>query len=464
VCSSLALSTAAAINAAITPLLNYQGHLTDASGNPVADGGYDLTFRIYDAASGGTQLWSSGSSPTTVNVVNGLFFVILGTGGNALPQGVFSGQTLYLGIQLDGEPEFSPRRPIVATAYSLRANVAESAADADRLGGEPASSFLNTSGATMTGALQFDSESNGLDIFLGQSGDNRGLYLTENTSSRASLSGYSTGAELRLYDGDTDLLFFGQASDASGGELQLDKGDGSNGIYLGAGGSSESAVLELQGANIGRVTMDGGFNRLGPSLSFMDSTGVVQVEVDLGQPSNDAMVSLPSESINGNEIKAHSIGDNHIAPEGLTVASLADDAGGTQLADGTNSVTLTGALQVIAQQDITVPESGYVLAITSCQVTYLHVTGTTSSAAFGVSRNDFSFPNDQGKDYMIDGNAATGIYHDVITVQKMLIVGSGTSTIYFLGDKGTGTSDPVITDITLSLLYFKTSYGSFSEQ
>ncbi|MFZ1600635.1 MAG: hypothetical protein WBB71_03620, partial [Candidatus Saccharimonas aalborgensis] len=33
--------------------LNFQGRLTDASGNPMAAGTYNMKFRIYDASSGG---------------------------------------------------------------------------------------------------------------------------------------------------------------------------------------------------------------------------------------------------------------------------------------------------------------------------------------------------------------------------------------------------------------------------
>jgi len=43
--------------AQVPKLVNYQGKLVDANGNPVPDGEYTLTFRIYDVSSGGTALW-----------------------------------------------------------------------------------------------------------------------------------------------------------------------------------------------------------------------------------------------------------------------------------------------------------------------------------------------------------------------------------------------------------------------
>jgi len=36
--------------------LSYQGVLQDGAGNPVPDGNYSLTFRIYSVSTGGTSL------------------------------------------------------------------------------------------------------------------------------------------------------------------------------------------------------------------------------------------------------------------------------------------------------------------------------------------------------------------------------------------------------------------------
>lgn len=47
-------------------LLTYQGMLSDSLGNPLDDGDYSLTFSIYDAAEGGTQLWTSGAQSVRV--------------------------------------------------------------------------------------------------------------------------------------------------------------------------------------------------------------------------------------------------------------------------------------------------------------------------------------------------------------------------------------------------------------
>ena len=60
--------------------MSFQGQLTDGAGNPVADGPFDLTFRLYDDASDGMMLWEETQE---VDVLRGLFNVILGS-SNAL--------------------------------------------------------------------------------------------------------------------------------------------------------------------------------------------------------------------------------------------------------------------------------------------------------------------------------------------------------------------------------------------
>lgn len=92
-----------------------QGRLTDDSGNPL-DGTYDIRFRLYDAATGGTALCEDTNS---VSVENGLFYSeIWGTCGRDDIQG----QQLYLGIKVEDDDEMTDRQAIypVPYAFSLR--------------------------------------------------------------------------------------------------------------------------------------------------------------------------------------------------------------------------------------------------------------------------------------------------------------------------------------------------------
>ncbi|MCH9032454.1 MAG: hypothetical protein IIB00_09375 [candidate division Zixibacteria bacterium] len=77
---SLALICAGAFSlksaqSAVPQLINYQGILTDAAGDPVVNDAYQVKFIIWDASAAAADLWNSGFQ--TVNTVDGLFEYIL---------------------------------------------------------------------------------------------------------------------------------------------------------------------------------------------------------------------------------------------------------------------------------------------------------------------------------------------------------------------------------------------------
>jgi len=125
-------------------LVNYQGKLTDADGDPLT-GTYDMAFAIYDVASGGSALWNE--TQTDVVVTEGIFNVILGsvTPVSGLPEG----PDCYLGITVETDPEISPRTRLVSVPY---ATMAQDADDAANLGGVPAASYATQSWVTANDA------------------------------------------------------------------------------------------------------------------------------------------------------------------------------------------------------------------------------------------------------------------------------------------------------------------------
>lgn len=111
-------------HADILEQINYQGKLTDATGIPVANGSYDAVFKIYDASSGGTLLWTgthttANSNPLTVT--GGIFSTLLGSGtGNTLNID-FSTDTYYLGVTIGADAEMTPRKRIGAVPQAFNA-------------------------------------------------------------------------------------------------------------------------------------------------------------------------------------------------------------------------------------------------------------------------------------------------------------------------------------------------------
>ena len=134
---------------AIPLMLSYQGKLTDTLGQPVPNGNYQLTFRLYTVPSGGSAFWTEGQ---TILVRNGLFSALLGavTPISLVPD---SG-ALYLGLQVAVDPELSPRLRIASAAYSY---LAARAASADLLQGKDTTGFVRTGQAgSVTSAMVVD--------------------------------------------------------------------------------------------------------------------------------------------------------------------------------------------------------------------------------------------------------------------------------------------------------------------
>ncbi len=97
--------------------ISYQGRLLD--GGLPANGNYDLTYSLYDAAANGTQIGFPLTN-TAVAVSNALFSAALDFGAAA-----FNGDARWLEISVRaGTNDFtllSPRQPIAAAPYSITA-------------------------------------------------------------------------------------------------------------------------------------------------------------------------------------------------------------------------------------------------------------------------------------------------------------------------------------------------------
>ncbi len=133
------------VYAAFNKEINYQGKLTDSAGVTVSDGNYSIVFSLYTQASGGVAVWTETDS---VAVTNGLFSIMLGS-TTALTSVDFN-QTLYLGVDVAGDGEMSPRKVLGAVPAAFEAD------NAATLGGVASTSFLRSDQAdTATGEITF---------------------------------------------------------------------------------------------------------------------------------------------------------------------------------------------------------------------------------------------------------------------------------------------------------------------
>lgn len=111
----------AAPSAASTGTIAYQGRLADTAGAPLT-GTYNMTFRLYSAASGGTPLWEEQwTGANSVQVSDGLFNVILGSLA-AIPQNVVAANSsLFLGITVGTDSEMVPRVQLGSVPFAVQA-------------------------------------------------------------------------------------------------------------------------------------------------------------------------------------------------------------------------------------------------------------------------------------------------------------------------------------------------------
>lgn len=96
-------------------LLNYQAYLTDTLGVPIDDS-LDMTIKIFDAVSGGNELWSE--TQTNVPIESGVFSVMLGE-VTPIPDSVFSDFTdTWIELTLEGPQILTPRTRITSVGYA----------------------------------------------------------------------------------------------------------------------------------------------------------------------------------------------------------------------------------------------------------------------------------------------------------------------------------------------------------
>src|SRR5580700_4448955 len=98
--------------------LTEQGRLFDATGNPL-NATVSLTFAVYSVASGGTAVWTETQGSVTLD--QGYFSAELGS-VSPIPQSIWTGATLYVGVAVNSDPEMTPRQPAYSVPYALVSN------------------------------------------------------------------------------------------------------------------------------------------------------------------------------------------------------------------------------------------------------------------------------------------------------------------------------------------------------
>lgn len=272
------LSAALKVRAAVpNNIISYQGRILNTSGAPVADATLSMTFRLFDAVSGGTCLWSNISSTCasntarSVTLTDGLFSENLGDTGASyagIPDSVFQNNAaVYLQIEIGGEA-LTPRKLLTAAPYAINSSVLDgidSTGFLQTTGGSATGNYTFT-GAVFTGAnpLVFEGSTN--DDFettfaIGDPGTDQTITFQNATGTVALLSDVTASASkwtdagtVTYLTSTTDDLAVGGTTTSS---AAFAVNASTNGVILGTGsGTNASLTLRASDGDLGNFTYD----------------------------------------------------------------------------------------------------------------------------------------------------------------------------------------------------------------
>lgn len=217
---TLFMAAAVSLQAAAPTIISYQGRLTDGAGIALT-GNYTLTFNIYDVAVGGVPIWTETQNPVVVD--EGFFNVLLGS-VTPVEAKFFSEVNRFIGVQVNGGAELTPRRQIVAVAYALKIATIDGASGGHVVGDSRFEGNVVIGTGDALGTLSFTAGANNTaqgnySIAMGADNSASGHYSNisgglENVASGAG-AGIGGGSG-NLASGDSSFVGSGSRNTASG--------------------------------------------------------------------------------------------------------------------------------------------------------------------------------------------------------------------------------------------------------
>jgi hypothetical protein len=329
--------------AALGTAFTYQGRVD--RNNVAVNDTYSMIFKLYDAATGGTQV---GGTQTVNGIVatNGLFSATVDFGA-----GIFTGQALWLDVQIKGSGDasytpMSSRQPITAAPYALFALNGGS-------GGSPWANDAN--GIDYLNHVGIGTPSNStarLEIASGVSANENPAYIHTANPNYAALYFGNTAGGCGLYDSASGFHYLqgrlGVGTVNPQGKMEVTGSYGGIGIRASTGGN----LINVQNAAIMGIGNDG----TGPSGTA--ATGVwgqsINAEGVYGQSTN--YIGVYGYSTNMDGTWGYSAGANKSGVVGISSAATGkggyfrNDGGGVALySDGLAKIK---TLQILGGADL----------------------------------------------------------------------------------------------------------------
>jgi trimeric autotransporter adhesin len=310
----------ASTDSVVPTTVKFAGTLNDVGGKPLT-GTVGVTFLLYGEQSGGTPLWME--SQNVQADTNGHYSVLLGSAtSHGVPSDAFvAGEARWLAIQPSGQAE-QPRVELVSVPYALKA------ADAQTLGGFPASAFLLAPAPT------------------GIAGDPAPASTIPQVQRAVTMPVTTAGGTAKA------LAKFDASADIASSQVF------DTGTNVGIGTTTPAAKLDVSGASLFRG-----------SLTLPTTAAATATAGKSSQPLNFTASAFNSGSTQAvNETfrwQAEPVGNNTATPSGKL--NLLFAAGGAAPAETGLSISNKGIIKFVSGQ--TFPGAGGTGAVTSVGLT-----------------------------------------------------------------------------------------------
>ncbi len=322
--------------------ISFQGRLQTAAGAVVADGYYNIQFKIYQGGTGAaagnpggslkwTESYTNNNGNNGILVKNGLFSVNLGsinTFGSSID---WDQDALWLSMNVAGsaaactsfgtapcaaDGEMLPMKRITAAPYAINAGA---------VGGKTADNFIQ-----LAQGVQTDASSNTSSIFINKTGTGNLIQLQNSGNNVFSVT---NGGDLEFGSGSTRAIYVGNAApDTTGDALVIHAG------YGGSGAGSMGGGLFLQGGSAGGTNAEGGSVAItGGAGSGTGKNGSVYI----GASDTDAVQIGSTNLTSGTQ--TINIGNNNTTggTTNVTIGSGGSASGGTTNIQSKEETTIT---------------------------------------------------------------------------------------------------------------------------
>lgn len=220
--------------------INFQGKLQNNNGTNVADDDYSVTFTLYTAGTGGSVLWDE---TQTVSTTDGIFRVSLGSVDTSLGNVNFNSDSIYLGIQVEADPEMSPRVRFTAVPYAF---------NAQKVNGLTVTNTSDLPFASTTTLKIGDGKTVSIANGLTFSGTDSTAFVFPSTGGNVVTEAFTQTLTNKTI-GSTGLIFSGATTDITTGTDEhlalMPNGTGNVGI----GTTSPVGLLNVRGARTGQA-------------------------------------------------------------------------------------------------------------------------------------------------------------------------------------------------------------------